>query len=113
MKKEEQSYSTIKEYLDNYTMKGFMIKLRYNPDLKTQIINESKFLPDEASIPERLWYIRNSLSEPQLCPYCNSKRRKFIKANRGLYNNYVLNRKNVLDSTFQGCIEKCLISLSA
>ena len=86
MKKENQSYISIKDYLDNYTMKGFMIKLRYNPDLKTQIINESKFLPDEASIPERLWYIRNSLFEPQLCPYCKSKRRKFIKANRGLYN---------------------------
>ena len=73
------------EYKDNN--KALLVKLRYNKDLVADIEEETSFLNQyqDTSISERIWYIKNDLHEPQLCPYCNERKRRFKKLDKGLF----------------------------
>lgn len=66
-------------------MKGLVVKLRYDGELVQELIEKTSFLPDDASVSERLWYYINHLTEIQLCPYCKEKRRRFYKMDKGLF----------------------------
>lgn len=72
------------ETLNQHTNKGLMVKLRYDDFLKTEIINNTKFLPEESSLSERVYCLKNNITEQRLCPVCN-KPRKFRNLNTGYF----------------------------
>lgn len=69
-------------FRDRY--KGLSIKLRYDKQLVSELIDATSFLPEDASLSERVWYYKEGLHEVQMCPYCNEHRRKFYKVDKGL-----------------------------
>lgn len=72
------------ETLNQHTNKGLMVKLRYDDFLKTEIINNTQFLPEESSLSERVYCLKNNITEQLLCPVCN-KPRKFRNMNTGYF----------------------------
>lgn len=72
------------ETLNQHTNKGLMVKLRYDDFLKTEIINNTQFLPEESSLSERVYCLKNNIKEQLLCPVCN-KPRKFRNLTLGYF----------------------------
>jgi hypothetical protein len=70
--------------ISEYSNKGIMVKLRYDNDLKDNIIKETSFLYDDATLSERVYCIKNHITKPLLCPYC-SKPRKFYQLDKGYH----------------------------
>ena len=69
--------TVFEEYKGNN--KGLLTKLRYDQRLRDELISCTSFLPDDTVISERVLYYQNSWTEPQLCPYCQKKKRRFKK----------------------------------
>lgn len=75
--------TVFEEYKGNN--KGLLTKLRYDQRLRDELISCTSFLPDDTVISERVLYYQNSWTEPQLCPYCQKKKRRFKKLDKGLF----------------------------
>jgi len=65
-------------------MKHFCLKKEWWEDNKALHLFEgvyslTDFLPEDATFRERLFYLQNDWTELQLCQYCYSKRRPFVK----------------------------------
>lgn len=77
----------LKEIFNQYkeNNKGLLTKLRYDDQLRKELIEITSFLPIEALISERVLYYQQGWKEPQLCPYCNKQKRKFRKLDKGLF----------------------------
>ena len=66
--------------------KGLLIKLRYDSQLLSELLEETSFLNDEhVELSERVFYYKNHLTEKQLCPYCQERKRRFKKLDKGLF----------------------------
>jgi len=64
------------------TAAGNLAKYFLKNDQELKIIIElTKFLPDNASLIDRFYYIRNNLYEIKKCKYCNNILTKNLKAN--------------------------------
>ena len=76
----------IAEY-KNRPKNGLIVSLRYNKTASQELIDKTAFLNDysDVNISERLYYYMHSLTEPQLCPYCNKNKKNFIKLDKGLF----------------------------
>lgn len=79
--------SYLKEIFNQYkgNNKGLLTKLRYDNQLRKELIEATSFLPIESLISERVLYYQQKWTEPQLCPYCNKQKRKFKKLDKGLF----------------------------
>lgn len=73
------------EYQSKNNWKGLIIKLRYDQQLKSELIQNTSFLPDSTSNSERVYYYKEGLKEIQFCPYCKTKPLKFHKLDKGFF----------------------------
>lgn len=74
----------LSETLKQYTNKGLMTKLRYDADLKAGIISVTQFLPETTTISERVYCVKNNVTEALACPVCG-KPRKFRSLTLGYF----------------------------
>lgn len=78
MKKFQELYE-----MHNKDAKSIMVSLR-NKDNADLLINETQFLPDSATLSERLYCWVHNITELQLCPICG-KPKIFNKYNKGYF----------------------------
>ena len=73
------------QYKNN--LKAFMVKLRYDKQLVSELIEATSFLNDygDISMSERVWYYKEGIKEVKLCPYCQKKKLRFKKLDKGLF----------------------------
>jgi len=56
--------------------------MRYNPEIKELLLDETSFINYDASLSERLWYIQNNIHDQVKCPVCNNNSKIDIKLNK-------------------------------
>lgn len=82
--------ATLNELIENYSnspKNGLIVSIRYDEIAQTELNNKTSFLNSysDVTISERLYYYMNNLTEPELCPYCNKKKKRFIKLDKGFF----------------------------
>lgn len=67
-----------------------------NPELWEEIVDKTKFLPSDASAPQRVWHIMNDIYEVQVCEITGGKV-NWIGFDNGYckHTNFATSRKNV------------------
>lgn len=72
------------ESVEKYeNLKGFSTYIRYNKDCQNLLKNLTDFLPDTATMSERIYCFINDLTSVPLCPYCGRPRRYSGKISKG------------------------------
>ena len=74
----------LEDYRKNFNARGFATRLRYNEDLRNELIQETSFLPNTVTLSERMYYWFHNIDSPLLCPHCG-KPRKFRKFTYGYF----------------------------
>ena len=73
MKTDTKLYSIYLESQKSGGNKKLSMNIRYSIELQKILIEETNFLPDNATLSERLYCWLNDIHERQLCPYCKNK----------------------------------------
>ena len=73
MKKDTELYDVYQQSLIFGGNKKLSMNLRYSKKLQEILKEETSFLPDNATISERLYCWLNNIQERQMCPYCHER----------------------------------------
>lgn len=74
-----------KTFQEDGNWKGLMTKLRYDTQLRNELLKETEFLAESVSLSERVYYYKEGLKELQLCPYCGTRPLRFQKLDKGFF----------------------------
>lgn len=74
------------KYKQSNNWKGLLVKLRYDENLKNELIEKTSFLNKlNPSISERIYYYKEGFASIQICPYCHKNPLKFKKLDKGFF----------------------------
>lgn len=74
----------MKQLIQETGNKGFMVKLRYNEDLRNRVIELTSFLHEDVSLSERVYCILHDITEQPVCKWCGDPLR-FRKLDKGYF----------------------------
>lgn len=74
----------LEECRKDFNAKSLITKLRYNEDLRNELVQKTSFLPDNVTTSERMYYWYNNINTLIVCPHCG-KKPPFSKFTYGYY----------------------------